>query len=301
MGGGATGGVGGGRAFRGSALKRSPRGVHLGSWSVFCDIAGQVSQSPANPVVTVAAVGIAAEVVHDARRRLLRRFDGRTVKWKSGAAAGFAQIAALATTLRTPICIYQVHSDGTRWAEFYRQALSFHQEAKEKTGKPLAFLDGDEVMRMSLFGEVFAELVGRLLRARQPWPDVPATIDLQLIVDTDLRSAETREHFKWALLEWARTSRVRTELGVSLNMAGRVETEQAEPLLLLPDYVAGVYQHADPRTRLGDPVVTPEEATALVHDLRRRLGDLLFEIPLEFQQEYPLEHREGKVVERRDV
>jgi len=37
------------------------RAIHLGSWTIFCDIAGQVSESPANPVVTVTAVAVARE------------------------------------------------------------------------------------------------------------------------------------------------------------------------------------------------------------------------------------------------
>jgi hypothetical protein len=64
--------------------------------------------------------------------------------------------------------------------------------------------------------------------------------------DTDLHEAETREQFK-SLLDWTKNSHLHLDLDVSTRATGRVETEQDEPLLLLPDYIAGVYHHADPR------------------------------------------------------
>jgi hypothetical protein len=69
---------------------------------------------------------------------------------------------------------------------------------------------------------------------------------LELVVDTDLHEAETREQFK-SLLDWTKNSHLHLDLDVSTRATGRVETEQDEPLLLLPDYIAGVYHHADPR------------------------------------------------------
>ena len=54
------------------------------------------------------------------------------------------------------------------------------------------------------------------------------------------------------------------------------------------------------RLRLGDPVVSAEEASAPVHDLRRRLevGRLLFGNPEDFHDEYPLEYRDERIVRR---
>lgn len=134
----------------------------------------------------------------------------------------------------------------------------------------------------------FADLIARILGARHPWDDSGAEIEIELVADTDLRGEEDRKLFCQWLVDWGKTSRLITELGVHPLVAARCQTEQEEPLLLLPDYIAGVYQHADPRTRLGMPVVTSEEASAAVHALRERLGSRLFENPEDFAEEYPL-------------
>jgi hypothetical protein len=121
------------------------------------------------------------------------------------------------------------------------------------------------------------------------------------VTDTDFRDQETEEQFRESVLEWPLTTRLITSLGVHPDVRdARCETEQKEPLLLLADYVAGVYHHADPRTNLGDPVVSAEEASAAIHNLRRRLevGHLLFENPVDFHDEYPLEYRGGRTVRR---
>jgi hypothetical protein len=272
--------------------------IHLGTWSILCDIAGQVSRAPNNPIVTVAAVGIASDVAPEVRRRLIRCFKGHPVKWKVAAAGGFRHVAALAAAFQFRIAVAQIHMAGNAWDHFYEDAVKFHDEAKDKTGKPLRYLAGDEVMRMLLFGEGFANLVGRLLRARHPWGDVPATIDLKLIVDSDLRSDETREQFRWALEEWAKTSTLHAQLDVAPTVSARASTEQAEPLLLFPDYIAGVYHHADPRARLAQPVISPDAASELVHLFRARMAGKLFEVPKDFAEEYPLEHRDGRLIRR---
>jgi len=39
---------------------------------------------------------------------------------------------------------------------------------------------------------------------------------LELVIDTDLHEAETRDQFKWALLDWTKNSHLHLDLDVSL-------------------------------------------------------------------------------------
>jgi len=274
------------------------REVHLGTWTIFCDIAGQVSKSPDNPIVTVAAVGVAREVLAQLRGRLVRSFDGTPTKWKRGGLAGAKHIVNLTVAYQLPVALAQCHRSIEQWARFYTQASEFRTRAQTDLGKPLDYLDGNEVMRMYLMGEGFSQLVGRMLRDRHPWSERGATIDLELMVDTDMHGVETREQFQEALQEWAVKSRLHEELDVKPNIACEVQTEQEEPLLLFPDYIAGVYQHADPRAKLRRPVASPDESPGIVHEMRLRLGARLYENPQDFAQEYPLGHDGERVVRR---
>jgi len=274
------------------------RAVHLGAWTIFCDIAGQVSESPDNPIVTVAAVGVAREVLRQIRGRLVRSFNGTPTKWKRGGLSGAARIAALTVAYRLPTAVAQCHRSTEKWSRFYTQATKFRSKARMDLDKPLGYLDGNEVMRMYLMGQGFSQLVGRLLKDRHPWGDRRATLDLEVVIDTDMHEAETRQQFKEALQEWAVKSRLHEELEVEPSITCEVQTEQEEPLLLFPDYIAGIYQHADPRARLGHPVASPDDASRLVQELRLRLGSRLYENPEDFAQEYPLDH-DGERVTRR--
>jgi|RhiMethySRZTD1v2_1073278.scaffolds.fasta_scaffold163919_2 hypothetical protein len=153
---------------------------------------------------------------------------------------------------------------------------------------------------MFLFGTVFAELTGRLLRARRAYGDRRATIHIDLVVDSDLKKGESRDHFLWTLQEWTRSTALPPILNLAPTARGRVASEQQEPLLLLPDYIAGVFQHADVRAEIGAPVVSPSEAKQAVDNLRHVLSPHLYELAQDFAYQYPLEHRAGRVVQRGD-
>jgi hypothetical protein len=269
--------------------------VHLGSWAIFCDIAGQVSESPANPVVTTAAVGVPSDVCETLRRRLVRAFGGAAVKWKHGKLEGLRLLQKAAAPYHYRAAVLDLYREAESWTRFYRQAAEFRDRARADTGKRLWYLDGNEVMRMLLMGEGFSQLIGRLLRSRHPWGDREATLDLVLVVDTDIREAESRAQFSMTLEQWAKESRLHRALGVSPSIVARVQTEQEEPLLLLADYLAGLYQHADPRSRLDFPVVTPEDASRAVSELRRCLGGRLYEMTDEFDFEYPLAFSDAEI------
>jgi hypothetical protein len=85
---------------------------------------------------------------------------------------------------------------------------------------------------------------------------------MDIVADSELKGPEAEKVWREAIEEWPSRSRLSVELGVRKTARARLETEEREPLLLLPDYVAGIYHHADPRTRLARPIVTPKQAFA---------------------------------------
>jgi hypothetical protein len=267
-----------------------PPPIDLGSWTIFSDIAGQVSERVDNPIVTIAAVAVARADIGEARRQLVAGFGGQPRKWRDGRVTGFANIARVATDFQIRTAAWQLYRQSEQWRQFYEQAQVFHEEATSRSGERLTFLKGDDSMRMFLFIRASDHLVGNLLKARYPWAPAAATIDIEYVVDSDFKTCETRALFQWATTQWAETTALRRLLGVVPRARAYVETEEEEPLLLLPDYIAGVFHHADTRTRLGLPVVPPAVARGLVDTLRRALGKRLYEVAEDFNQQYPLAH-----------
>lgn len=277
------------------------KSVHLGTWTLYADIAGQVSKSPQNPVVTSAAVAIAPEIESAVRRQVLQRFHGEPKKWKHGKLDGLARVVALVAKYHLPAAVVHVHRTSERWMRFYDQAQVFNRQALEKVGRSLSFLDGEEVMRLQLMAHALAHLVGCVLRQRYVQGAGPATTDLEWVIDSDLKTEETRELYRYSLRQWVHTTELPDVLDIHPTFRGRVATEQEEPLLLIPDYFAGVFQHADDRAVLAAPVVSQTEAARAIEDLRHQLTSRLHEKAVDFDEEYPLDHDEhGRLIERRE-
>ena len=274
--------------------------TQLGSWTVLCDISGQVSNSLATPVVTLAAVAVACEVRNQVRGRLVRAFGGTPVKWKVGTLDGLKHVSTLLASFKLPAAVLAIHRD-ERWMRFYAEGEAFLTRNRVAGGGHIPGF-ADHVLRAQLMSAPFAYLVGKIVLKRYLRRNVPrrGNLRLQLVVDSDIRSPDGKRAFSEAMHLSASTSGFAEVFGVSLTVETRVETEQDEPLLLLPDYLAGVFQHADPASRLDRPVVSQGAASLAVEALRSQVGTLLEENQAKFAGVFPLTHDTGgRVVRQR--
>ncbi len=89
--------------------------IHLGAWTIFCDIAGWVQENPDNPIVTIAAVAMPPETVKKWRAQVLEAFVHAPVKWKAGGVEGWNRILPITTKRDVHVAISQVHRAGTPW------------------------------------------------------------------------------------------------------------------------------------------------------------------------------------------
>ena len=259
-----------------------------------------MQEKTGNPVVTAATVAVAQEAARSVRTKLSRSLPGDRAKWKYGKLDGFKAVVDCIAGHSLRFAVSQIYvSDESQWARFFLQGHEFVRVATTK-GAGGSYLEPHLALKMHLLNLSSAALLGRIMRARSRGARGGAAIEIEFTADTDLRDTETEAFFQAALLEWPTRTRLYSELGIRpIVRDARCETEQAEPLLLLPDYLAGVYHHADPRTKLGSPVVSPEEASLAIKDLRQRTGALLYEETRDFSLEYPLDHDEsGDVIQR---
>jgi hypothetical protein len=277
------------------------RTAHLGSWALFCDISGRVRETIDSPTITTAAVASPLDITASVREELRRLFPGDKAKWKYGGRGGLEKVISVLASHDLSAGVYQVHiADPASWANYFQQGKEFIGKVADDL-KDAAYLQPSMTLRMRFLAGAFAQLAGRLMRSGYRSDAASSVIELDITVDTDFRDQETEHQFCESVRDWGPTSRLFEQLRVQPVVRDvRCKTEQDEPLLLLPDYVAGVYHHADPRTRLGAPVMAPKEASEAVEDLRRRLGvgRLLYENPEDFHDEYPLDLRDGDVIRR---
>lgn len=278
---------------------RSIRRRHLGSWSIFCDIAGQVSESPNNPIVTVAAVAVPPEQLKPLRHTLVNRFCGKPEKWKNGKLSGLETVRSLLVKFNLPVVAGTNYvGDQPRWQEFFRDADTFCAADERRRGKEETYLKGHTTLRMRLLCQGFARLVRELLGQRLFRPVGEAQIALDFVADNDLTVLADQALFCETLIDWAENSRLTWDFDIHPLVTASCRTEQEEPLLLLPDYIAGVYHHADPRTRLTRPVVDPVDALQAIVELRKA-HRMLYEYERSFDAVYPLQYEGERIILRR--
>lgn len=136
--------------------------------------------------MTIAAVGVARELVGQVRGRLLRRFAGTPMKWKHGKLTGLAIVTDLIAAYYLPVAVSHLHHDDSgRWTRFFEEAEEFSKTAEQRSGERLP--QGDTILRMRFLCGGFADLIARILGARHPWDDSGAEIEIELLADTDLR------------------------------------------------------------------------------------------------------------------
>jgi hypothetical protein len=282
-------------------VKRANR-IHLGSWAIFSDIAGWIRENPDNPIVTIAAVAIPPERVKKRRAQLLEAFDGAPVKWKKGGLTGWRRIAHVITKSEVHVAVSQVYRVGEPWRQFYSQTNAFLSAAATRLGEVPVYLSADNNMRMTLLMKGFAALSGRLMRMRYPSTARQATFHADIVCDSDLKGAEAEAFWCRAVEEWpTKNSELLDVYGVHQTVRARLASDESEPLLLLPDYVAGLYHHADPRTWLAVPVAPPQDASLAVEELRARKKARLHELPEDFSDTFPLVHDDLGRVRVRDL
>ena len=122
----------------------------LGSWTLFCDIAGQMSETSDATVVTLASVAVPRDLVSLARSKLAKAFGERPLKWKTGRLAGMQHAVEVIVWLGLPVAISQIHrGDSVTWVRFFDQARAFNAQAEKKVGGREPYLEPDAALRMS--------------------------------------------------------------------------------------------------------------------------------------------------------
>ena len=102
-------------------------------------------------------------------------------------------------------------------------------EAEQHLCDRPAYLQADATLRMHLLGTAFGKLIGRILYARCPWNrERPTSLDLELILDTDIPNQDARDWYTKNLEEdWSERSRIIWELNVQPKIQARFATEEA--------------------------------------------------------------------------
>lgn len=210
------------------------------------DIAGQVTESAANAdKVTVAGVCLPAGDVKRIRSLIPTGFP----KWRDASDAELDFMVGLVIKLAWSACAASLDKTTPDWTKFWRDAREVHARTASLSGGSIGFLKAATLVKFILFGQSSAFALGHAVKVGT----LPKVLDRKgrlhvaeaAVFDNEIHGFDSRE----AMVDlWKSMNAHQPKLN-SIGIHHEVTslslvTESSEPLLLLPDYVAGIV-HAD--------------------------------------------------------
>ena len=262
----------------------------FGSWLMLFDTAGQVRRDNDSPVFTLAGVAVANENSQVVRTLVERQLP---TKWRDGGPAGFkiAENIIVGQTLRVSV----THLTGIaeeQWQAFWDEGQRQSAKLKQVTKQRVDFAGGNSASRLLLFAMIFAHTFGHVL-LRRGWktpapPNLRDAAQFSAIFDTDISDPETRSVLTETLQYNATRGRFATFANLDMDIDACFKTEQEEPLLLLADYVAGVFHHAHRDAVIGKPVAPLPEVRDMAETFYKAMGSNLRIVDQPFEEIHPL-------------
>lgn len=244
----------------------------MNRYSLFLDVSGNVARETTNQsCYTVGGIVLATGDVEKARAAI--SWVGR--KWGDMDNASATKMTEAIMACSMTISARKIRKSQPCWDQFWNDGDSFHNFMASAEKSRVGFVKSSNVIRYAAFCEGSAHSLGYCLQQhglpRIVAPDGFSPLELNVTCDTDIQGQENIDTFLYIWTEYQSRSKMKKELGVELKMqTTELKTEQDEPLLLAPDFVAGCFQWY-----LGKPEVPlPENldescAEAMVKEFQR--------------------------------
>ncbi len=170
-------------------------------------------------------------------------------------------------------CVASVDKTTEHWATFWQDAEDVHARTASLAGGSIGYVKAANLVKYLLFAQAATLAFTQAIKTGA----IPATLRKRgtltiteaLILDNEIQGEENRGAFAEILRATNAKQPLTNSLGLKRVVSTlQLTTEQAEPLLLLPDYVAGIVQAMKSRADTLAPSAVTRDAT------RRLLGRL---------------------------
>lgn len=215
--------------------------------SLFLDIAGRVTkESQIDSYFTVASVIIPTADVKKVRTRL----GDNLPKWRNATSESLSLVADCVSEYSVASTVVKIEKKQPAWGKFCEKASEYHGYLTKTLNEKVGFAKPGNVLKRRILGLGAATGLGLHIR----YHGRPELFDqdglnmlrLEITCDSDIQGTENRETFKTFWEKWAKSPRLPHDLLIRAYI-DRVEfkTEEDEPVLQLPDYLAGHIQFSN--------------------------------------------------------
>ena len=256
------------------------------------DIAGQLTEASHNAdKVTVAGVCLPSGALTQLRRRTPLDFP----KWRNATDEHVGHLVSLMCRESLGIAAYSIDKRQPWWAKFWADANSVHSKAANLSGGSIGILKAGTLFKFLLFGESATLSVAHAIRSGSlpPVRSLSGKVHIahSLVFDSELEGEENIDAFA----DTWRTSNNHQPLVASLGIEYKattmqIATEQQEPLLLMPDYIAGLVhaKNSDSDTLKYSQVTHSAVVSALaLLDKSGRFVEFDAPLPMNYADIYP--------------
>lgn len=211
----------------------------------FLDAAGRYSHSRETPIV-FSAVGIQTKNVDEVRESLLAATESKLVKWSKSegnhdTAKAIFRLLAKRKLLWIARIIWKKSPD---WDRYFEDGDELYEKCVKNAQEAAPYAKPMNTLKLHQFGLASADLLGVYLARHTHW--LPKSnrpvqrITVNAVFDSDIQGETNQricqnvfEGLEGDLPQTVEATRIEPHFKVSIT------TEQGEPLLLLPDHVAG--------------------------------------------------------------
>jgi hypothetical protein len=205
------------------------------------DIAGRVSEASANADrVTACTVCLPTGALKQIRRSVVGM-----PKWRDCCDDDVIRMINLLHRETLSICVISLAKNVDAWARFWTEGTEAHQRLSNEARGSISILKPGMLVKYALFSQASTLSVGHAVKLGAIVRASPLARRLQVneshIYDNDIEGNEATDAFADIWRKRNEHQPLVQSLGLELKARTlRLTTEEQEPLLLLPDYVAGI-------------------------------------------------------------
>lgn len=216
----------------------------MNRYSLLMDISGIITQGTTNQsCYTVGGVMIATADVEKARATI----SSVGKKWRDMCNSAAIRMTEAILEHSMTTSARRIRKLHPYWDRFWAEGNRFHSSAASTEKSPVGFFKPSNLIRYASFGDCASQSIGHCL-GRHGLPTIVAPnglspLVLTVICDTDIQGHENIETFRYMWSQLQTHSRMKDAYGVEHQIqCVDFKTEQEEPLLLAPDFLAGCFQ-----------------------------------------------------------
>ena len=223
--------------------------------TLFLDIAGRVTRaSTPDTYITVGGVLVPTCREDEIRKSL----SGGVPKWRDSTRESLRLLQSVFHDPDIQSVVLQFEKKLPEWNRFWDDGYNEHKNLAGLINEKVGFARPGTVTKYLAFGLCSAIGLGEKMRRE----GLPRLVDqhgfgilrLRVIHDLDIQGEDNQDTFSYMWKSWAESTQTRVRLQISPTVdAVEFRTEEDDPILVLPDYLAGLIHYRTAPTVIEKP------------------------------------------------